>query len=247
MLTVSLAPPNIFDDISAPDGSIFLLHACAHNPTGIDPTLEQWGELAALMKTKGHLPFFDSAYQGFASGDADVDAASIRMFVEQGHSIGLCQSFAKNFGLYGQRIGTLSFVCADQDETARVMSQLKSIARAMYSNPPAQGARLVEAVLGDDALRAQWRGECKEMAERIQSMRTLLTKHLVEELGSVHNWDHICDQIGMFCFSGLTPDQVALMVNEHHVYMTSNGRISMAGVTSGNVEYIAESIHAVTK
>jgi len=130
---------------------------------------------------------------------------------------------------------------------SRVLSQLKGIARAMYSNPPTTGARIVETILGDAALRAQWKEECREMADRIKSMRALLTKHLVEDLGSQKEWGHICDQIGMFCFSGLTPEQVAKMVGEHHVYMTSNGRISMAGVTSENAQYIAAAIHAVTK
>jgi aspartate aminotransferase len=246
--TVGLNFAGMLDDVNAaPDGSVFLLHACAHNPTGIDPNNEQWAELSALMKQKRHFPLFDSAYQGFASGDANIDASSVRMFVKDGHSIALCQSFAKNFGLYGQRIGALSFVCVDHDETARVLSQLKVIARAMYSNPPSHGARIVEAVLADDALRLQWEGECKEMADRIQRMRGLLTKHLVEDLRSSLSWDHISDQIGMFCFSGLTAEQVGQMVHEHHIYLTSNGRISMAGVTSENVEYIAESIHAVTR
>lgn len=159
------------DVAAAPAGSLFLLHACAHNPTGVDPSLEQWKELSQAFKAKGHIAFFDSAYQGFASGDAEHDAAAIRLFVDDGHPILLGQSFAKNFGLYGERVGALSFVCADKDEKARVESQLKILVRPMYSNPPVYGARIVAEVLKDPELWAQWSAECKGMAHRIIDMR----------------------------------------------------------------------------
>jgi len=192
----------------APKGSVFLMHACAHNPTGCDPSKQQWGELSAAMKARQHVVFFDSAYQGFASGDAEQDAYALRKFVEDGHeTILLAQSFAKNFGLYGERIGTLSVVCKDVEEKLRVDSQLKLLVRPMYSNPPVYGARIVKEVLSDPALTAQWREECKAMADRIIEMRSLLKSQLASA-GSTRSWDHLTDQIGMFAFTGLKLEQV---------------------------------------
>ena len=236
----------ISDLKAAPDGSAVLLHACAHNPTGVDPTPAQWQEICAVLKSRPKLAvFFDSAYQGFASGDAEADAYAMRLFVDEGVPFALAQSFAKNFGLYGERVGVLSMVCGDSAEAARVLSQLKIIVRAMYSNPPIHGARIVSAVLSDAALEAQWRAECKTMAERIIDMRTAL-KAAVLAAGSTKNWDHITSQIGMFCYSGLQPAQVERLKDEFHIYITKDGRISMAGVTTGNVEYVAKAIHAVS-
>lgn len=230
----------------APDGTVVLLHACAHNPTGVDPSLEQWTRLSAVMKEKRHLPLFDMAYQGFTSGDMDTDAASLRTFVDDGHRIMLAQSFSKNFGLYGQRVGCLSVLTDSTEEAVAIDSQLKILARPMYSNPPITGVRLVEEILSDPELDQLWRTEMKGMADRITSMRTLLKGNL-EGLGSPHSWNHIVDQNGMFCYSGLTKEQVGKLREEHSVYLTSNGRISMAGVTSKNVEYLANAVHAVTK
>lgn len=236
----------IKDMREAKDGSLFLLHACAHNPTGVDPTLDQWKEISQVMKEKNHIPFFDCAYQGFASGDAIRDASAVRHFVEEGHNIVLCQSFAKNFGLYGERVGALSFVAHSPEEAERIQSQLKIVIRPMYSNPPIHGSLIVSTVLSDPTLKNQWYKECKGMADRIISMRTLLKekveKNLQEQYKDNTEWNHITDQIGMFCFTGLTEAQVDRMVEKHHVYLTKNGRISMAGVTSKNVDYIAECI-----
>ena len=233
------------DVIGAPDRSAFLLHACAHNPTGVDPTHEQWAELSQLMLRKQHVVFFDSAYQGFASGDSEKDAFAVRKFVEDGHNLILAQSFAKNFGLYGERIGALSVVCKDEDEAARTLSQLKILVRPMYSNPPIHGARLVAEVLKNPALRQQWSGECKAMADRIIGMRSELRGKL-EGLGNPRDWQHITDQIGMFCFSGLSEEEVLKLRSDYSIYLTNNGRISMAGVGSGNVDYLANAIHDVT-
>jgi len=235
------------DDVNAaPDGSAFLLHACAHNPTGCDPSHEQWDLLSAQFKKKKHIAFFDSAYQGFASGDPELDAYSIRKFVADGHNILLSQSYAKNFGLYGERIGTLSVVTADAEETERVNSQLKVLVRPMYSNPPVYGARVVVEVLTDPVLKEMWFQECKGMADRIMSMRTALRTAL-EGLGSKKNWGHVSSQIGMFCFTGLTTEQVLTMRSKFHIYCTDDGRISMAGVTTKNVAYLAQAIHDVSK
>lgn len=230
----------------APEGAVVLLHACAHNPTGVDPTLEQWREISAVLKQRRLLPLFDMAYQGFTSGDVDVDAASLRQFVNDGHQVILAQSFSKNFGLYGHRVGCLSILTDTPEEAIAIDSQLKIIARPMYSNPPITGVRIVNEVLGDADLEALWRKEMNGMAQRIISVRTLLRDSLVK-LGSSLNWDHIVDQNGMFCYSGLTKEHVDQLRKDFSVYLTSNGRISMAGVTSKNAEYLANAIHAVTK
>merc|ERR1712216_34595 len=223
-----------------------MLHACAHNPTGVDPIQDQWQGICDAIKAKGHFPFFDSAYQGFASGDADKDGFGVRLFVKNGVSFGFAQSYAKNFGLYGERVGAFSMVCADADEAKRVESQLKILIRPMYSNPPVNGARIVQTILSDPVLEKQWYAECKEMADRIISMRTAL-KSKLEAAGSTKDWSHVTNQIGMFCYSGMNSEQVERMKDEFHIYLTKDGRISMAGVTTGNVDYLAESMHAVTK
>jgi len=231
---------------SAPERSIFLFHACAHNPTGVDPREDQWKQISKAVKDKNHFVIIDSAYQGFASGDPVKDTFAVREFVKDGHEIAICQSFSKNFGLYGQRVGVLSMITSSKEEASRVESQLKILARPMYSNPPIHGARIVSSILSDAKLRQQWEVDVKEMAERIIKMRSLLRKEL-ENLGSKHKWNHITDQIGMFCFSGLTPEQVDRLTNEFHIYLTRNGRISMAGVTTKDIPYLAKAIHTVTQ
>lgn len=236
----------VADLAEVPEGSCVLLHACSHNPTGMDPTLEQWKQLSELCTKKNILPFFDNAYQGFASGDATLDAAAVRMFVEDGHLLAMIQSFSKNFGLYGHRVGALSVVGATEDEAKCVVSQLKVVIRPMYSNPPRHGARIVSTILSDPQLTQDFVAQCAGMADRIGTMRTLMRSRL-EEAGSTHNWEHITKQIGMFAYSGMTKDQVLTMREKHHVYCTADGRISMAGVTTGNVDYIAHAIHDVTK
>merc|ERR1712127_336428 len=203
---------------------------CAHNPTGIDPTPEQWSLISKAIKAKQHHVLMDSAYQGFASGDAEADASALRSFVADGHSLLLAQSFAKNFGLYGERTGTLSVVCRSPAEAKAVLSQLK----------------LVAEVLGDAALSAQYYKECASMASRIKEMRSLLRAALTTA-GSTLDWSHIVSQIGMFAFTGLSPEEVDALAAEHNVFCTRDGRFSMAGVNSKNVEYIAKCVHAVTK
>ena len=251
----------IADIKAAPKQSVFLLHACAHNPTGVDPTPEQWKEISSAIKEGNHYPFFDMAYQGFASGDTDKDAFPLRYFVEQGHNPCLAQSFAKNMGLYGERVGAFSIVCSDAAEKKKVDSQVKIIVRPLYSNPPVHGARIASEILNDKALNKQWLGEVKGMADRIITMRALLKKEL-ENLGSKHDWSHITSQIGMFAYTGLGPEQMEKLAKEvsrfidmsgnslltmiqHSVYATKDGRISVAGITSGNVKRLAAAIHAV--
>ncbi|CAB4386195.1 unnamed protein product [Rhizophagus irregularis] len=232
---------------NAPENSIFLLHACAHNPTGVDPRPNQWDQISEIIKERKHFVFFDMAYQGFASGDADRDSYAIRKFVSDGHKICLSQSFAKNMGLYGERAGAFSIISGSPKEKEAVDSQLKILIRPMYSNPPLNGARIASYVLSNPELKKEWLGEVKLMADRIITMRDLLKKHLVEDFKSKHNWNHITDQIGMFCYTGLKPEQVERLTKEFHVYLTKDGRISIAGITSHNVEYLANAIHEVTR
>ncbi|KAK6943244.1 Aminotransferase, class I/classII [Dillenia turbinata] len=231
---------------NAPDRSFFLLHPCAHNPTGVDPSEEQWREISYQLKKKNHFPFFDMAYQGFASGCLDEDAKAIHIFLDDGHLVGCAQSYAKNMGLYGHRVGCLSVLCADAKQAAAIKSQLQQIARAMYGSPPVHGLLLVSTILTDSKLKRLWKTEIKDMAKRITGMRVVLREKL-EKLGSAHNWQHITDQVGMFCFSGLAPEHVDQLAKEFHIYMTHDGRISIAGITSNNVDYVANAIHEVTR
>ena len=207
---------------SAPAGSIILLHACAHNPTGVDLTQEQWKEVAVVMRDRSHFPFFDCAYQGFASGDLARDAWAIRYFVEQGFELCIAQSFAKNFGLYGERTGAFHFVSAPGPEAAQssahVASQLAILQRSEISNPPAYGARIASKVLNDPELFAQWEDDLRTMSGRIAEMRKGLRQRL-EEKKTPGSWNHITDQIGMFSFTGLSEAQVKVLREKWHVYM----------------------------
>ncbi|OLY83686.1 Aspartate aminotransferase, mitochondrial [Smittium mucronatum] len=246
--TNSLDIQGFLSDIeAAPNGSVILLHGCAHNPTGVDPSPEQWKQIMEVSQRKKFVNFFDVAYQGFASGDPHKDAYSLRLFTDNNLPIILAQSFAKNMGLYGERIGAVSIVCNDVEEKNRVLSQMKILIRPLYSSPPISGARIAERIFNDPSLNKEWLTELKGMADRIIEMRSLLKSHLVNDFNSKLNWDHITSQIGMFCFTGMTPEQVVRLRDEFHIYLTSNGRISVAGVNSKNVRYIAESFHKVTQ
>jgi aspartate aminotransferase len=214
---------------AAPQGSIILLHACAHNPTGCDPNDSQWAQLLSVIQEKGHLIFFDSAYQGFASGDAEADAKALRRVVSVGSiPVILAQSFAKNFGLYGERCGTLSVVCRDAAQKDILMSQLRCIIRPMYSSPPKHGSSIVRTVLSDPKLTEQYYEECAGMAERIQSMRNRLVEALVAA-GSKHDWSHVTEQIGMFAYTGMSAAMCDKLTNDYAIYLTRDGRISIAG------------------
>ena len=234
---------------SAPEGSIILLHACAHNPTGVDPTREQWKELAKVIRAKAHFPFFDCAYQGFASGDLENDAWAVRYFISQGFELCVAQSFAKNFGLYGERAGAFHFVTGPGSDAVntigRISSQLAILQRSEISNPPAYGARIASMILNDPALFKQWEGDLRTMAGRIIDMRKALRSKLEELNGKEGSWKHITEQIGMFSFTGLTEKQVLKIREDAHIYMTKNGRISMAGLNTGNVEYTAKAMDKV--
>uniref|UniRef100_A0A4D5R9V9 Aspartate aminotransferase n=1 Tax=Scolopendra viridis TaxID=118503 RepID=A0A4D5R9V9_SCOVI len=232
---------------NAPENSVVILHACAHNPTGMDPTLDQWKAIADVMQEKKLFPFFDSAYQGFASGDLDNDAKAVRLFAGKGFEMLCAQSFAKNFGLYNERIGNLTVILNDVKTLPAVKSQLTLIVRAMYSNPPVHGARIVSNVLNNLDLFAEWKQCIKTMADRINLMRQMLRDKLVA-LQTPGTWDHITQQIGMFSYTGLSPLQVEYLTKEHHIYLLKSGRINMCGLTTKNVDYVAKAIHdAVTK
>lgn len=235
---------------AAPERSVVLLHVCAHNPTGVDPTQEQWKELAAVIRQRGHFPFFDCAYQGFASGDLARDAWAVRYFVEQGFELVVAQSFAKNLGLYGERTGAFHFVTAPASDAeasiSRIGSQLAILQRSEISNPPIYGARVANLVLNDAKLFAEWEEDLRTMSGRIKDMRTALRSKL-EALGTPGTWNHITDQIGMFSFTGLSEAQALKIRADSHVYMTKNGRISMAGLNTRNVEYVAKAIDKVVR
>lgn len=199
------------------------------------------------MKRKNLFAFFDSAYQGFASGDLDKDAWAVRYFVSQGFELFCAQSFSKNFGLYNERVGNLTVVAKDQDNLNRVLSQMEKIVRITWSNPPSQGARLVAITLNSPELFAEWKDNVKTMADRVLLMRAQL-KEKLKSLGTPGTWEHITEQIGMFSFTGLNPKQVEYMIKEKHIYLMASGRINMCGLTSKNIDYVAESIHeAVTR
>nr|AIT70250.1 aspartate aminotransferase [Betaphycus philippinensis] len=229
------------DLTAAPAGSIVVLHGCAHNPTGADPSHEQWERVLQVVQEGGLVPFFDNAYQGFASGSLEEDAWSVRRFVDAGIDMLVGQSYAKNMGLYGERVGALTVVSSEGGNNEAILSQLKAIIRAMYSNPPKHGAMVAAAILGHAGMFAEWEEELRKMADRIRDMRQKLRGALVKN-GTPGNWDHIVNQIGMFSFTGLTAAQVELMKNKYHIYMTSNGRISMAGLTEDTVEYVADAM-----
>ncbi|KAI0274656.1 glutamic oxaloacetic transaminase AAT1 [Gloeopeniophorella convolvens] len=246
--TVGLDFEGLKEDLkNAPEQSIVLLHACAHNPTGVDPTPAQWKEISDLVKEKKLFPFFDMAYQGFASGSTDRDALAVRLFISEGHQIALSQSFAKNMGLYGERAGAFSLTTADPEEKARVESQLKIVIRPMYSNPPLHGARIANTILSTAELYSEWETEVKGMADRIISMRERLYNELTHTHKTPGEWGHVKSQIGMFSFTGLTPPQTKALAERAHIYMTADGRISMAGLNGNNIDYFAESVSRAVK
>ncbi|KAH0485879.1 MAG: uncharacterized protein KVP18_003144 [Porospora cf. gigantea A] len=235
----------VMDLESAQPGDIVILHACAHNPTGVDPTESQWNELVAVLNRKGLIPLVDSAYQGFASGDIDRDAYSIRLVASECPDAIFCQSFAKNMGLYGERMGMLHVLVADKTAMSAVGSQLDIIVRRMYSSPPCNPAFIAETVLTDPDLLQAWRTELASVAERILSVRATL-RRLLEEFGAPGSWNHLTNQIGMFSFTGLSPEEVAMLLADHKIY-TVGSRISMAGLNTGNIEYVARAIATVTQ
>uniref|UniRef100_A0A1I7VP37 Aspartate aminotransferase n=1 Tax=Loa loa TaxID=7209 RepID=A0A1I7VP37_LOALO len=227
---------------AAPENSVVILHGCAHNPTGMDPTHDQWKQIAEVFKKRHLFPFFDLAYQGFASGDLDADAWAVRYFVEQGFEIFCAQSFAKNFGLYNERIGNLTVVVSDPSVLIGFKSQMSLVIRSNWSNPPSHGARIVHMILTSPSMCAQWHDAIKTMSLRIKGMRQALRENL-EKLGTPGKWEHITQQIGMFSFSGLNAEQVDHLIKKHKVFLLKDGRINVCGLNPENVEYVAKAIN----
>ncbi len=226
-----------------PAGSIVVLHACCHNPTGVDLDAGQWAKVLDAVKARGLMAFLDCAYQGFGDG-IDADAAAVRLFGASGESFVLSSSFSKSFSLYGERVGALSIVTASKDETARVVSQVKRVIRTNYSNPPTHGASVVAAVLSSPALRQVWEGELAGMRERIRAMRTGLVDKLLAA-GVTKDFSFVVRQRGMFSYSGLTSAQVDRLRNEFGIYAVSSGRICVAALNTRNLDYVAQAIAKV--
>ena len=228
---------------AAAPGTIILLHACCHNPTGYDITPAQWDEVIAAIQAKNLVPFLDMAYQGFGYGIKE-DGAVIGKFVAAGLDFFVSTSFSKSFSLYGERVGALSVVCKDKEETGRVLSQLKIVIRTNYSNPPIHGGAIVAAVLGNPELRALWESELGEMRVRIKAMRQKLVDGL-KAAGVKQDMSFITTQIGMFSYSGLTKDQMVRLRSEFGVYGTDTGRMCVAALNSKNIDYVCAAIAKV--
>ncbi len=231
------------DLASVASGDVVLVHGCCHNPTGIDPTLEQWEQLAKLCADKGALPFFDFAYQGFASG-IEEDAAGLRLFLEHCDELLVASSFSKNFGIYGERTGAFTLVASNAETAATAFTQVKSIIRVIYSNPPKHGSAVVAAILGEPDLKAQWESELAEMRDRIKKMRSLFVSTLKAK-GVSTDFSFIERQNGMFSFSGLSKEQVLKIREDSAVYAVNSGRFNVAAMTEANMDALCDAIAAV--
>lgn len=226
-----------------PEGSVVLLHACCHNPTGADLSLSDWARVIDVIQRRKHVPFLDIAYQGFGDNLQD-DAIAVRLFAESGLPLFIASSFSKSFSLYGERVGALTLLTAGLDETARVLSQLKRVIRTNYSNPPTHGAKVVAKVLNNPELYAQWEAELAEMRLRIRSMRQALVEKL-SAAGVKGDMGFIQRQRGMFSYSGLTAVQVARLADEFGIYAVSSGRICVAALNQGNIDAVANAMACV--
>ncbi len=227
----------------APEGTVILLHACCHNPTGYDISADQWNQVIAAIKARKLVPFLDMAYQGFGAGIAE-DGAVIGKFVAAGLDFFVSTSFSKSFSLYGERVGALSVLCQNKEEAGRVLSQLKIVIRANYSNPPTHGGQVVATVLNTPELRALWEKELAAMRGRIKQMRSLMVEKL-KAAGVRQDMSFITQQVGMFSYSGLTKDQMVRLRNEFGVYGTDTGRMCVAALNSKNIDHVCQSIAKV--
>ncbi len=227
-----------------PAGDVVLLHACCHNPSGVDPTAEQWKEIAAIVHERNILPLVDFAYQGFGAGIVE-DAVGLKELAQPGKELLICSSFSKNFGLYGERVGALTVVTSSEEAVQRALSQVRISVRTNYSNPPTHGAAIVATVLGDADLRKQWDQELAAMRNRIHAMRRLFVETMKKKAPQ-HDFSFLQSQSGMFSFSGLSNLQVDELKNKHGVYVVgSGGRINVAGMTRDNMEPLCTAIAAV--
>ncbi|MET0518360.1 MAG: aminotransferase class I/II-fold pyridoxal phosphate-dependent enzyme, partial [Burkholderiaceae bacterium] len=230
---------------AAPAGTVVVLHACCHNPTGYDLTPAQWDQVVAAVKARGLVAFLDMAYQGFGEGIAE-DGAVIQQFLDSGLDFFVSTSFSKSFSLYGERVGALSVVCASAEETVKVLSQLKIVIRTNYSNPPTHGAQVVATVLSTPALRAQWEEELAGMRVRIKAMRSALVAAL-QKAGVTEDLSFVTRQKGMFSYSGLNAAQMQRLRAEFGVYGVDSGRICVAALNEKNLPAVAEAMAAVLR
>ncbi|AWI80877.1 aromatic amino acid aminotransferase [Parazoarcus communis] len=230
---------------SLPAGSIIILHACCHNPTGADLSDAQWNDVVDACRSRGLVPFLDMAYQGFADG-IEADAVAVRAFSASGLQFFVSSSFSKSFSLYGERVGALSIITAAKEESARVLSQVKRVIRTNYSNPPIHGGAVVAAVLNSAELRQQWEDELAGMRDRIRDMRTSLVEQL-KAAGVAQDFSFVIKQRGMFSYTGLTAAQVEQLKTEFGIYAVSTGRICLAALNTKNIGYVAKAIAAVVK
>jgi len=230
---------------AAPARTIVVLHACCHNPTGVDPSAAQWQRIADVVQARQLVPFLDIAYQGFGEG-LEQDAAVVRLFAERDMTFLASSSFSKSFSLYGERVGALTLVCSSKEESARVLSQLKLVIRTNYSNPPTHGGAIVARVLNTPALRTLWSNELAAMRERIHTIRSELVQALKDQ-GVAQNFDFVLQQRGMFSYSGLSSAQVDRLREEFGIYAVSTGRICVAALNRNNLDYVAQSIAQVIR
>jgi aromatic-amino-acid transaminase len=228
---------------AAPAGTIVVLHACCHNPTGYDLTPAQWDQVVAAVKARKLVAFLDMAYQGFGQGIAE-DGLAVQKFVDSGEDFLVSTSFSKSLSLYGERVGALSVLCQDKDEAARVLSQLKIVIRTNYSSPSTHGGQIAATILNTPELRALWEKELAAMRVRIKEMRGALVEKLKAK-GVQRDFGFITQQVGMFSYSGLTKDQMLRLRNEFGVYGIDSGRICIAALNSKNIDYVAEAIAKV--
>ncbi len=219
---------------NSPKQTIVVFHACCHNPTGMDPNSEQWKEIASIVKTRNLIPFIDIAYQGFGEG-LEQDSYPIRIFAKMGISVFISSSFSKSFSLYGERVGALTIITNNKNETENVLSQIKKIIRVNYSNPPTHGASIISHILSEPKLFSLWKKELTNMRERIYSVRKTLVQKL-EKVNILKDFSFILKQRGMFSFSGLDPIQVSRLRKEYGIYIVSNGRICMAALNEKNID-----------
>jgi aromatic-amino-acid transaminase len=230
---------------SYPAGTVVVLHACCHNPTGVDLTPAQWQQVVETVKARSLVPFLDIAYQGF-SENIDADAAAVRLFAKTDINVFVSSSFSKSFSLYGERVGALSIITSDKEEAARVLSQLKRVIRTNYSNPPTHGGSIVAAVLASPELRATWEQELGEMRDRIRAMRNGLVEQ-IKAAGVERDFSFVNRQRGMFSYSGLTSPQVDRLREEFGIYAVGTGRICVAALNTRNLEAVANAIATVLK
>ena len=229
---------------AAPSGTVVVLHACCHNPTGYDLSHAQWDKIATIIAARNLVPFIDMAYQGFGEG-TEEDAYVPRTFAAKLPNVFVANSFSKSFSLYGERVGALSVICDDAEQASNVASQLKIAIRTNFSNPPTHGATLVERVLGNPSLYQSWQDELGQMRNRIKDMRSALLAGLEAE--GVSGMEHIVRQVGMFSYLGLSPEQMALLRKKFGIYGTDTSRVCVASLNTSNIEYVSSALAAILK